>query len=216
VSDQPIVHRMARLGIVPGKPFSLAAAPGEVREAIEAAPDSALATIKAGGAKLGTRRNGWRMRSSTVGTYGTDYLARAATAYGGLGANLAEDAVYPSAVADANGQPFSSDFSYVLRFTKEQLPPVRAFWSLTMYDERQLFAANPIHRYAIGDRDSLKYNPDGSLDLYIQRASPGPERASNWLPAPAKGPFTMTLRLYWPKPEVLDGTWSPPPVKWAN
>jgi hypothetical protein len=119
-------------------------------------------------------------------------------------------------VADANGQPFSSDFSYVLRFTKEQLPPVRAFWSLTMYDERQLFAANPIHRYAIGDRDSLKYNPDGSLDLYIQRASPGPERASNWLPAPAKGPFTMTLRLYWPKPEVLDGTWSPPPVKWAN
>jgi hypothetical protein len=104
----------------------------------------------------------------------------------------------------------------VLRFTKEQLPPVRAFWSLTMYDERQLFAANPINRYAIGDRDSLKFNADGSLDLYIQRESPGPGRESNWLPAPAKGAFTMNLRLYWPKPEVLDGTWSPPPVKWAN
>ena len=215
-SDYPILHRMARIGIVPGKPFSLAAAPAEVREALEAAPDTALATIKGGLTKLGVRRNGWRINLSTIGTYGTDYLARALVAHGGLGANTVDDAVYPTALADANGQPFSSDFSYVLRFAKEQLPPVRAFWSLTMYDERQLFAENPIHRYAIGDRDSLKYNADGSLDLYIQRESPGPGRESNWLPAPAKGPFTMNLRLYWPKPEVLDGTWSPPPIKWAN
>ena len=215
-SDYPMVNRMARLGIVPGQPFSLAQSAAEVRQAIESARDTALVAIKGAATKLGVRRNGWRMRLSAIGTYGTDYLARAATAYGGLGANTVEDAVYPTAVADANGQPFSSDFSYVLRFTKEQLPPVRAFWSLTMYDERQLFAENPIRRYAIGDRDSLKYNADGSLDLYIQRESPGPGRESNWLPAPAKGPFTMNLRLYWPKPEVLDGTWSPPPVKWAN
>jgi hypothetical protein len=93
------------------------------------------------------------------------------------------------------------------------LPPVRAFWSLTMYDERQLFAANPIGRYAIGDRDKLQFNPDGSLDLYVQRASPGSERESNWLPAPANGPFSMTMRLYWPKANVLYGEWSPPPVR---
>jgi hypothetical protein len=81
-----------------------------------------------------------------------------------------------------------------------------------MYDQRQLCTANPLNRYAIGDRDTLKFNADGSLDLYIQRASPGSDKESNWLPAPASSPFTMNLRLYWPKAEVLDGTWSPPPV----
>jgi hypothetical protein len=89
---------------------------------------------------------------------------------------------------------------------------VNAFWSLTMYDERQLFAANPIDRYAIGDRDKLTFNPDGSLDLYVQRESPGQDKESNWLPTPASGTFTMNLRLYWPKREVLEGVWVPPPV----
>jgi len=82
-----------------------------------------------------------------------------------------------------------------------------------MYDERQLFAENPINRYAIGDRDKLVLNPDGSLDLYIQRDSPGKEKDANWLPAPSRGNFTMNMRLYWPKAEVIDGSWSPPPVK---
>jgi hypothetical protein len=97
-----------------------------------------------------------------------------------------------------------------MHFNKDQIPPVRAFWSLTMYNEKQLLAANPIDRFAIGDRDKLAFNPDGSLDLYIQRESPGRDKESNWLPAPASGPFTMNMRLYWPKAEVLDGTWSPP------
>jgi hypothetical protein len=92
---------------------------------------------------------------------------------------------------------------------------VRAFWSLTLYDERQYFAANPINRFAIGDRDKLTFNADGSLDLYIQRLSPGVEKESNWLPAPTKGAFTLNLRLYWPKPEAMTGTWVPPPVKQA-
>lgn len=90
---------------------------------------------------------------------------------------------------------------------------MNAFWSLTMYDERQLFTANPINRYAIGDRDKLSFNSDGSLDLYVQRDSPGAGKESNWLPAPKSGSFTMNMRLYWPKTEVLDGSWSPPPVK---
>lgn len=90
---------------------------------------------------------------------------------------------------------------------------MRAFWSLTLYDERQLFTPNPIDRYAIGDRDPLILNPDGSLDLYIQRQSPGAEREANWLSTPEQGKFSMNLRLYWPKAEALNGTWTPPGVK---
>ena len=136
-------------------------------------------------------------------------MTRAGVAYAGLGANTIEDAVYPTAFADADGKPFSSESRYILHFNKDQIPPVRAFWSLTMYNEKQLLSANPIDRYAIGDRDKLTFNPDGSLDLYIQRDSPGQDKEANWLPAPKSGPFTMNMRLYWPKPEVLDGSWMP-------
>ena len=150
---------------------------------------------------------------TAIGTYGTDYLHRAGVAYGALGANAPEDALYPTAFADGDGQPFNSDKRYVIHFDKGKLPPVNAFWSLTMYDERQLFTANPINRYAIGDRDKLSFNSDGSLDLYVQRDPPGAEKESNWLPAPKSGSFTMNMRLYWPKAEVLYGSWLPPPVK---
>jgi hypothetical protein len=212
-NDYPVVHRMARIGIEPGKSFSLASASPEARQALEAAAAAAMQLIKQGLTRVGVRQNGWRTNLSNIGTYGTDYRARAGIAFGGLGANPVEDAIYPSAFADADGKPFSSDNRYVLRFSREQIPPARAFWSLTMYDQRQFFAANAINRFAIGDRDKLKFNADGSLDLYIQRASPGAEKESNWLPAPASGPFTMNLRLYWPKPEALDGSWAPPPVR---
>jgi len=151
--------------------------------------------------------------ANPVGTYGTDYLKRALIAFMGLGANTLEDAFYPTARAQADGKPFDSAARYVLHFERQQLPPVRAFWSLTMYNDRQFMAENPIDRYAIGDRDPLKFNPDGSLDLYIQRASPGADRESNWLPAPGSGGFSMNLRLYWPQPVVLDGTWEPPAIK---
>jgi len=212
-NDYPILSRMKRIGIEPGRSFSVAGASPEVRRAIERAASGALKLIKATPARSGERANGWRTNLTAIGTYGADYLHRAGVAFAGLGANVIEDAVYPTAFTDADGQPFSSDRRYVLHFDEDKMPPARAFWSLTMYDQRQLFAANPIGRYAIGDRDQLAFNADGSLDLYIQRDSPGPDHESNWLPAPASGPFTMNLRLYWPKPEVLDGTWSPPPVR---
>jgi hypothetical protein len=112
-----------------------------------------------------------------------------------------------------DGKPFDSSARYTMHFTKQQLPPARAFWSLTLYNDKQFLAANPIDRFAIGDRDALKFNADGSLDLYIQRDSPGKEHDSNWLPTPANGSFSMNLRLYWPRPEALDGTWTPPAVK---
>ncbi len=156
--------------------------------------------------------NGWRTIGNPIGTYGTDYLQRAMIAFAGLGANTVEDATYPLAMTDADGKPFDSAATYVIHFDKERLPPARAFWSLTMYNERQFFAANPIHRFAIGDRDPLKYNADGSLDLVIQR-DPPKSAESNWLPTPAAGNFSMNLRLYLPRPEALDGTWKPPVVR---
>lgn len=212
-NDYPMVDRMKRIGIEPGQSFSLAAAPPAVQDALNAAPEAALKEIKRVWASSGTFANGWRTNMTAIGTYGTDYLHRAGVAYAGLGANGIDDAIYPTAFTDAKGEPLSSDRRYVLHFEADQIPPVRAFWSLTMYNDRQLFAANPIDRYAIGDRDPLIYNPDGSLDLYIQRQAPGPERETNWLPAPQQGNFTMNLRLYWPKAEALNGTWSPPGVQ---
>ena len=153
------------------------------------------------------------MVMNPVGTYGTDYLKRALIADMGLGANVVEDAIYPTALAGPDGKPFDSDAKYVLHFPKDKIPPVRAFWSLTMYNDKQLFTDNPLNRYAIGDRDKLKFDNEGSVTLYVQRDSPGKDKESNWLPAPKNGNFTMNLRLYWPKPAALDGTWKPPAVK---
>jgi hypothetical protein len=211
-NDYPILDRMKRIGFEPGRSFVLASEPKPVQEALNAAPAAALPAIKAAWTKGGVLANGWRINLTAIGTYGTDYLQRAGVAYGGLGANVPEDAVYPTAFADARGRPFESQKRYILHFDKDQLPPVRGFWSLTMYDERQLFTPNPINRFAIGDRDKPVFAPDGSLELYIQRESPGKDKESNWLPAPKSGGFTMNLRLYWPKPGVLDGSWAPPAV----
>jgi hypothetical protein len=122
----------------------------------------------------------------------------------GLGANQPEDAIYPQSLADV---------SYVLHFDKSELPPVDAFWSLTMYDGDGFPVANPIKRYAIGDRDPLKYNADASLDLYIQPESPGKIKESNWLPAPKSWELNITMRLYAPRIEALDGRWNPPAIQ---
>ena len=115
--------------------------------------------------------------------------------------------------SDADGKPVMAENKYVLHFNKDELPPVGAFWSLTMYDAEGFQVANPLNRFAIGDRDALKFNADGSLDLYIQNQSPGPDKESNWLPAPKSGKLGLTLRLYAPKPQVADGRWNPPAIK---
>ena len=211
--DYPILHQMRRIGIEPGKPFAFDKASPDIQRALADAGPAALKKIKAQFSKAGIASAGWRTNLTAVGTYGADYLSRAAVAYAGLGANTIEDAVYPTAFADADGKPFSSDNRYVLHFDKDQIPPVHGFWSLTVYNDKQAFAANPINRYAVGDRDKLTFGFDGSLDLYIQRDLPGQDKEANWLPAPASGPFTMNMRLYWPKPEVLYGSWMPPGVK---
>lgn len=211
-NDYPILERIERLGIRPGRALDLAQLSPMAREALEEAPAEALPKIAAYAEHASQVVNGWQMVRTPIGTYGTDYLKRALIALMGLGANVVEDALYPMAMLDADGRPLDGGARYVLRFRPEQIPPVRGFWSLTMYDERQLFAANPIDRYAIGDRDRLKLEGDGSLILHVQRSSPGRERESNWLPPPERGKFSMNLRLYWPEARALDGTWKPPPV----
>jgi hypothetical protein len=129
----------------------------------------------------------------------------------GLGANLVEDALYPLVRVDSDGDPRDGANRYLIHFDSGGTPPVRAFWSFTMYNAKQTFVANPLSRYAIGDRDIPVFNPDGSLDLYLQHDSPGLEKESNWLPADA-GPFNVSLRLYWPKTRRSTPAWSPLPI----
>lgn len=147
-----------------------------------------------------------------MGVYGNFYLKRATLALVGLGSNPPEDAIYPLAFTDGEGKPPTGEGDYVPHFDAQELPPAEVFWSVTVYDRKGFQVANPLNRCALGDRDPLRYNADGSLDLFIQDDNPGPEREPNWHPAPS-GPMALFMRLYEPKAEVLDGRWSPPPVQ---
>jgi hypothetical protein len=210
-TDAAALKRFAPLGIIPGKPFDLRSLDPGVAKNLEGCVRRGLAVIRAEAKKpQGKVVNGWEF-TSNVGRYGTDYLWRAVVAHIGLGANLPEDAVYPRATKDSDGQPLSGAHPYVIRFAQGQLPPVEAFWSITLYNSQQFFVPNALNRYALGDRDKLKFEDDGSLAIYVQNHSPGKDRESNWLPAP-KDSFTLLLRLYWPKKEVFQGEWKPPEV----
>jgi hypothetical protein len=211
ITDQAVVARMRRLGLDAGQSFNPDNADPVVQKALQDAPAAGLAAMNAKQPTLARVVNGWQMNTDTMGVYGNYYLKRACVAQFGLGANQVEDAVYPMGPVDGEGRPLDGTNDYVLHFAQDELPPANAFWSITLYDNEGFQVANPLDRFAIGDRDPLTYNDDGSLDLYIQHASPGKDKESNWLPAPA-GPFNLTARLYWPKPQVLDGSWAPPGV----
>ncbi len=213
VTDWSQVERLKRIGIEPGKSFDLEKADPAVRQALEKASVDGLAYMKAKTPTLARVVNGWQMNTDTMGVYGDYYLKRAIVAMVGLGANQPEDAIYPFNLADNEGKPLDGAKIYALHFSKSELPPVGAFWSITLYDEKGFQVANPLNRFAIGDRDALKYNADGSLDLYIQNANPGSDKESNWLPSPASGYESITMRLYTPKPEALDGRWVPPAIR---
>lgn len=216
ITDQPIIARMRRIGIVVGGNFDLETISPAVKRALERAVPDAISGIRAKIPTLARSVNGWQMNTDTMGVYGNYYLKRAIVAMVGLGANLPEDAVYPLNVADADGNPLTGTNKYVIHFDKNLLPPVNAFWSITMYDAEGFQVANKLNRFAIGDRDDLKYNADGSLDIYIQAESPGAAKESNWLPSPASGTLGVTMRLYSPKPQALDGRWNPPAVRKAT
>lgn len=210
--DWPIVAQLKQIGIVPGEDLEFSNLTPPVRNALEQAVDEGLKLIEERTGRGGVLVNGWQISREGMGTYGTSYLQRANIALIGLGANVADDAVYPISLVDADGQPYDGRNRYVVHFEADELPPVRGFWSLTLYTAEAYFSENPINRYAIGDRDDLQLNSDGSLDLYIQHESPGAGKESNWLPAPADD-FNLTMRLYWPEMAVLTGDWNPPPVR---
>ncbi len=211
-ADAPMIARFAAIGVAPGKTFDIKSLNPVIARALEQGIRAGMAMIYASAKQPhGEKVNGWDFSINT-GTYGTDYLWRAAVALFGLGANLPKDAVYPHATVDSDGQPLTGDNRYVIRFPQGQLPPVNAFWSLTMYNSRQFFVQNPINRYAIGDRDKLTFNDDGSLTIYIQHESPGIDKESNWLPSPSNS-FNIFMRLYWPKKEILDGVWKTLPIE---
>lgn len=213
-ADPPMVAKLAKLGIVPGKDFDLTRLDPAVAKGLQGVPQAGVAKIMAHFKSAGTLANGWMFTTKT-GLYGTDYLQRAFIAAVGLGANRPEDAVYPISQADPEGKPYSGANRYVVHFPRGQTPPVNAFWSLTMYNANFFFAPNPLNKYTVSPRNDLQYNADGSLDLYIQHDSPGKDREANWLPAP-EDKFVLMLRLYWPRekdPSIINGTWKPPAVQ---
>jgi len=215
ITDQPIIARMRNIGIERGKAFDLGKVDSTIKRALERAASDALKQLQAKIPTMAKVVNGWQMNTDTMGVYGTYYLKRAGVALIGLGANLPEDAIYPINIGDVDGKPLTGTNRYVLHFTKDEIPPVSAFWSITLYDKDGFPTANALNRNAIGDRDDLKFNADGSIDFYFQNESPGKDKEYNWLPAPT-GDFNLVMRLYGPKAEALDGRWVPPAVKRAK
>lgn len=208
-TDWSQVARRRLIGLKPGESFDWDALHPAVQEALEQVPAAALKSMQAKLPTLARVVNGWQVNNENMGVYGDNYLKRAIITMLGLGANQAVDAIYPLSVGDAEGKPRHGANQYVLHFDKNELPPVGAFWSITMYDTEGFQVANEINRFAIGDRDALQFNADGSLDIYLQHENPGPDKVANWLPSPT-GEWNVTMRLYAPKPQVLDGTWNPP------
>jgi hypothetical protein len=214
-SDGALLRTFATAGIGPGRVVS--------REHLDRVAVNALIAGLRDGAKqiaayarrlkLASERlhNGWLVLPKATGNYDHNFLLRAYVAMDALGANVPAEAIYPFAFVDHALAPLSGRRRYVLHFAAGQLPPVNAFWSLTMYDRNLFLVPNPIDRYAIGDRTrGLHKNRDGSLDIVLQRSAPRRGR-TNWLPTPA-GTFVLALRLYQPKPSVLQGRWPLPTI----
>jgi len=217
-ADAPMLDLLSAFGIEPDKPFD-ADNPnmGLLEAGISMACKTLLAMAEAGG-KGQQFDNNWGVSRSGIGVYGANYRLRAFVALVGLGALPAEEAAYATARKDGDGKLLDGNEHYCIHFDADNMPPENAFWSLTLYDKKGFLVDNPIHRYTVGmyrytvgDRNTLTYNKDGSLDIFIQHDRPA-RGESNWLPS-CKGLFELTLRLYMPKECFLDGTWKPPFVE---
>lgn len=226
-SEEALMKRFELIGIAPGQLSASVRLAPAMRDAIDEGVGAALVEISKAARDLsevegviGRTDGGWQ---GTIGLFGSPeamkgrYLTRAAAAMFGLYGNDAEEAYYPIGSDDASGDALDGKHQYVMRFENGELPPVDAFWSMTMYSlPDQLMVANPIGRYSIGDRSKLRYGKDGSLTLYIQHESPGKTKERNWLPAP-DGLFSLQFRMYVPKPIALESPlYLPPPVKRAR
>jgi len=217
-SEADLMARIAKIGIGAGLAFDADALNDEVRETIRAGVAAARETMAAKTRTLTQKVNGW-MSSDVFGTrewYGGDYLLRAVAAMAGWGGNDVIEAMYPTASEDAGGDPLDGAHRYQITFTTP--PPAKAFWSVTMYDTSYdgtagYLVENPINRYLINSTtEGLVFGDDGALTITMQRDEPDdPTERANWLPTP-DGEFYLVLRMYWPKPGALDGTWEPPLV----
>ena len=208
--DYPMLHRMARLGLTPSQPIDLDELPSQSRDVLTRAVQLGQQRIDDFWKNAGRIRNGWRFDLQPLGNWGMAYLVRATVAFWAIGANFPEDALYPVGILDDAGRPLDGAKRYVLRFAEGALPPVDGFWSLTLYDGQMFQVANPLDRFAIGDRDDLAIDDDGSVTLYVQHESPGKDKESNWLPTPASGGIIPILRLYGPQQAATVGRWDPP------
>jgi hypothetical protein len=216
-SEQDLRARFATIGIGPEGNFDSDKLSPEMRSAIEGGMADAWAEFdNFKKDKLDTDEVTSAEITGSRETLGDNYLYRMAAAVVGIYGNSKDEAIYLGAFNDSTGVPLSGANNYTYHFEPDQLPPVNAFWSLTMYELPQsLLVANPLQRYLINSPmlTSLVPDPDGGYTFYLQNGSPGPEKESNWLPAP-KGSFLVILRLYWPKPDALNGVWKEPkPVK---
>jgi hypothetical protein len=216
--DAPIVDRMARIGIAPGKPVDMSQLTTEVRKAIENIPQTANAELVSMETRgLGKAVNGWQI-TAICGKYGAKYRIRAVVSAFGWACNLPEDAVYPITKVDDAGNLLSGTNTYVIHFNKGETPPVQGFWSITMYDKQYYFYPNPLDKLTVSPRNELQYNADGSLDIYFSHVQPAGIPEANWLPAPADD-FILCMRLYWPRrtpPSILppnNPSWVPPPAQ---
>jgi hypothetical protein len=213
-SEIDLMKRFAKIGVGAGMSFDPAKLSPEMKTAIEEGRADAYKAF-AGQVKL--LDNGKLASGDVFGTrkfLKNNYMYRWVATIGIYG-NTKQEAMYPIYRVDAEGKPLTGGNRYTLHFAPGKYPPVKAFWSLTMYDQPQsLLVANPINRYLINSPmlPELKKDADGGLTLYIQNESPGKGKESNWLPAP-KGPFAMYMRLYWPAPAALDGSWKQPPLE---
>ena len=214
-SETELMARFARIGVGAGKTFDAGKLSPEMKTAMEQGMADAWADL----AKLQKRIDAREVTSGDM--FGTreylknNYLYRMAAAVLGIYGNSKQEAMYPVYGIDSDGQKLDGANRYTLRFAPGQLPPVNAFWSLTMYElPSSLLVANPLNRYLLNSPmlPQFKRDADGGITFYIQNESPGADKEANWLPAP-KGPFVMVMRLYWPKPEALDGTWKQPPMR---
>ncbi|MGA7411252.1 MAG: DUF1254 domain-containing protein [Bryobacteraceae bacterium] len=213
-ADAPTVEKLKKLGIVPGQDFDISKIDSGTAKGLQRAM-GAFEILQKGVTKLKTDQ-GWIVIPKDFANYGTDYQTRAGIALIGLGGILPVDVVYPTAFDDGDNHPLNAANRYVLHFDKSQLPPNNATWSLSMYDSQGYYVPNAINRYNLAAWMPMKYNPDGSLDMYIQSSSPGADKEANWLPTPPSGLFNLTVRIFWPTQAVLDNTYKLPPVMKAQ
>ena len=209
--DDSALRKLKDIGVEPGKPFDITKVSPAIQRGLERALKDGPTKLQQGVLKTKTV-NGW-MSPTNLAHYGTDYDTRAGIAWLGLGANQKEDTIYPTAYVDGDGNMLDSANKYVMHYDKGTFQPTNATWSISQY-KGNFYEPNVLNKYVIALWQKLKFNPDGSIDFYLQADSPGKDKEANWLPTPA-GVFNITIRNYWPKPEAWDGTYKNPPIKKA-